>query len=721
MKEVRKPLTKGVAKTPLIMQLESLECGAASLAMVMAYYGKWVALEQVREDAAVSRDGANAKNVLAAAKKYGFVTKGFAYPRKTLMERGRFPCIIHWKKAHFVVLDGFRGKKAYLHDPAKGAYAVSLEEFDKSYTGIYLEVVPGPDFLPSGKRKSILSFARKRLVGATALIVLFCVTTIIFYLIGAADPLIQQSFVDKILSTDHPEWLVPFLSVVGGIGLLSSLITLIREFFSYRILGKLAIESSSSFMWKVLRLPISFFSQRMVGDIEDRKSTNETIAVTLVTVFAPLVLNSIILVVYLVLMIRSSWILTLVGVSALTLDVIITQVMVRRRIDVARAYARDNAMVAALSTKGIEMIETIKSSGAENGYFHTWREAKDNATANQRRLDIISNSYGFIPALLSLVIELGILFLGVYLTMIGQFTVGTIVAFQGLLTALMTPAMSVLKSGQTIQEMRTEMERIDDVMEYPDDPNVVKSVVSTSTKKKVPSIEIKNLTFGYNKLAEPLIRDFSLSIPAGSSIAIVGTSGCGKSTLAKLLSGLYLPWKGEILFDYKPIIEIDRDVFTSMVSVVDQDIVLFEDTIANNIKMWDDTIEDFEMILAANDAAIYEDIMKRGGFDYHVAEGGKNFSGGERQRIEIARALANDPSVLILDEATSALDAQTEYQIVEAIKRRGVTTIVVAHRLSTVRNADMILVLENGAVVESGNHEELMAKQGHYYRLIQNA
>ena len=718
MKKIKEPKTSRVAKTPLIMQLEALECGAASLAMIMAYYDKWVPLEQVREDTAISRDGSNAKNILDAARKYGFVAKGFACNRSRLMKKAKFPCIIHWNRAHFVVLCGFTRNKAIINDPAKGVIKVNFEEFDKSYSNICLEFTPGEGFEPSGKRKSILQFAKRRLVGATWLIILFCLTTIIFYAIGALNPLIQESFINKILSGNNPDWLLPFIIIIASIGLVQIIATFVRQIFSYKVLGKLAIESSSTFMWKILKLPISFFSQRMVGDIEGRKSTNANIAATLVNVFAPLVLNSIMLVVYLVLMIQRSYILTIIGVTAITIDAIISQILVRKRIDIARVYARDSAILSATSSKGIEMIETIKSSGAENGYFRQWSEHKEAAISNQKKLAFINNSFGLIPSLISLAIEYGILFLGVYLTMVGEFTVGSIVAFQGLLASLMSPAMSIIQSGQTIQEMRTEMERVDDVMEYPDDPNVTKDVKQESYKKEIPNVEIKNITFGYNKLDEPLIKNFSLSIEAGTTVAIVGGSGSGKSTLAKLISGLYSPWEGEILFNDKPIIEIDRDVFSNTVSVVDQEIVLFEDTVRNNIKMWDDTVADFEMILAANDASIHKEIMARGGYDYRVFEGGKNFSGGERQRIEIARALANDPSVLILDEATSALDAKTEYEIIKAIERRGVTCIVVAHRLSTIRNADQIIVLDNGEIVEMGNHEELMEKHGRYYDLI---
>lgn len=270
--------------------------------------------------------------------------------------------------------------------------------------------------------------------------------------------------------------------------------------------------------------------------------------------------------------------------------------------------------------------------------------------------------------------------------------------------------------------MRTDMERIEDVMKYPTDVSLDSAVDESAEYDKLSgNIEMKNITFGYSRLAEPLIENFNMTLKRGERIAFVGASGCGKSTLSKLISGLYRPWSGEILFDGKPISEIDRSVFTGSLAVVDQDIILFEDTIANNIKMWDTSIEDFEVIMAARDAQLHEDIMQReGGYQYRITEGGKDFSGGQRQRMEIARVLAQDPTIIILDEATSALDAKTEYDVVNSIKDRGITCIVVAHRLSTIRDCDEIVVLDGGKVVERGTHEELMAHGGYYTELVSN-
>ena len=721
MKEIKKPKTKGVVKTPLVMQLEALECGAASLAMVMAYYEKWVALEQVRVDCGVSRNGSNAKNILRAAQKYGFKTKGFAYTTQKLREKGKFPGIIHWGGGHFVVINGFKGNKAIINDPAKGVLKVDLETFDKIFTGIYLEIIPDEGFEPGGKRKSIFAFAKKRLKGAAPLIAFFAITTIVFYLIGIINPVMNQVFVDYLLGGNNPGWLLPFIFIFAGVGFLEVIVSLVQALYQYKIRGKLDLVGSTTYMWRILRMPIEFFSQRMVGDLQSRQSENALIAETLVNVFAPLLFNTIMLVIYLVVMISKSWILTLVGVVTVALNAFVSFYISRVRVNISRVQSRDRARLNGLTTKGIEMIETIKSNGAEASYFSSWSEAQDNVMAQRIKIMRTNTSIGLIPALVAMIANYSILILGVYYTIQGQFTIGSIVAFQGLLSSFLSPAMTIINSGQTLQEMRTSMERLDDVLEYPLDPNVTREIPMEKISKIKGNLVLKNVTFGYSRLDTPVLTDFNLEIKQGQKVAIVGSTGSGKSTLSKLISGLYSPWSGDIIFDGKRIEEIDHEIFTSSIAVVDQDITLYEDTISNNIKMWDESIEDYEVIMACSDAQIHKTIMAREGkYNAPVLEGGKNFSGGEKQRIEIARSLAADPSIIILDEATSALDAKTEHEVVKAIKARGITTIVIAHRLSTIRDADLIVVLERGHIVEQGNHDQLMALKGSYYNLVSN-
>ena len=715
----KKPITKGVAKVPVIMQLEALECGAACLCMVLAYYNKWVPLEQVREDCGVSRDGSNARNMLKAARFYGLDAKGYRYEPEILKKSGRFPCIIHWEFNHFVVLNGFRGGKAYLNDPAKGSYSVSLETFDESFTGICLQFEPTETFVPSGKPKSMMSFAAKRLKGTGTAIAFTAVTGIIAALMGFVRPAFSRVFLDHLLSGNDLEWTTPFLFFLGAFNLIEIIMSALQALYSLRINGKMAAAGNAAYMWKVLKMPMKFFSQRMAGDIQGRQGDNASIANTLIGTFAPLALNTVMMVFYFIVMLRYSVVLTLIGLASLTVNAVVSRYISKKRINITRVSMRDSAKLAAATVSGIEMIETIKASGAENGYFKKWSGYQASVNTQQIKFLKLNQYLGMIPQFVAMLANNIVLFLGVWLTMQGRFTVGMIMAFQGFLASFMAPATMLISAEQTLQEMRTQMERVDDVMEYPDDVVFEESNSSGKLQKLSGKIEVKHLVFGYSPLAEPLIKDFNLSVTPGKSVAIVGASGCGKSTMSKLISGLYQPWSGEILFDGKPMNQIPKNVFRGSLAVVDQDIILFEDTIANNIKMWDESIEDFEMILAAHDAQIHEDIMQRPkGYQHKLLEGGKDFSGGQRQRIEIARTLAQDPTIIILDEATSALDAKTEYELVKAIQNRGITCLVIAHRLSTIRSCDEIIVMEHGEIKDRGTHRELMTSSRIYQDLV---
>ena len=721
--KTRQPLTKGVARVPLVMQLEALECGAASLAMIAAYYHKWIPLEQVRMDCGVSRDGSNAANMMRAAKNYGFNVKAFRYEPQDLREKGYFPCIIHWNFNHFVVLNGFRGNKVYLNDPARGTVAVSMEEFDRSFTGICLLFQPNDDFQPEGKRQSTLSFAAKRLTGAKTAILFVVLTSLISYLFGIINPVMTRVFVDRLLTGINLEWLSPFIGLMVFLAILQIIVCWIQAIYSLKINGKMAVIGNTSYMWKLLRLPMDFFFQRMAGDLQQRQETNATIAKTLVNTLAPLFLNTFMMIFYLILMLRYNVAMTAVGILTILLNLLMSRYISAKRINIMRVQMRDSGKLASETINGIKMIETIKASGAENGFFQRWAGYQASANEESVKFPRLNEYLGFIPAFLNTAAGYIVLIMGIWAAMQGNFTVGMLLTFQGFLSSFMAPAGTLISAGQTLQEMRTQMERVEDVMQYPEDVHFRDEEVHEDTdyKKLSGYIELQNVTFGYSRLAPPLIRDFSMTLKPGSRVALVGTSGCGKSTLSKLVSGLYTPWSGKILFDGKPITAIDRSVFTGSVAVVDQDIILFEDTIANNIKMWDSSIEDFEMILAARDAQIHNTILQReGDYQYQLTEGGRNLSGGQRQCLEIARVLAQDPSVIILDEATSALDAKTEYDVVNAIKDRGVTCIVIAHRLSTIRDCDEIIVLDKGCVVERGTHEELYKKGGYYADLVSN-
>ena len=716
---VKKPITKGVAKVPVIMQLEALECGAASLCMVLAYYNKWIPIEQMREDCGVSRDGSNAINVLKAARAYGLDAKGYRYEPDALRDNGVFPCIIHWNFNHFVVLDGFRGGKAYLNDPARGSYSVSMEKFDEVFTGICLQFEPTENFVPSGKPKGMMEFAARRLKGTGTAVAFTVAVSIITAIMGFVQPAFSRIFLDHLLTGIDSEWTKPFLLFLGAFSLVQIIMSAIQSVYSLRINGKMAAVGNATYMWKILKMPMKFFSQRMAGDIQSRQTSNATIANTLIGTLAPLALNAVMLVFYFVVMMRYSVVLTIVGLASIAINSIVSRYISKKRINITRVSMMDSAKLYSTTVAGIEMIETIKASGAENGYFKKWSGYQASVNTQQVRFMKMNQYLGLIPQFVSTLANNLVLILGVWLTMQGQFTVGMIMTFQGFMTSFMAPANTLITAGQTLQEMRTQMERVDDVMEYPDDVVFADNVHMDEMNKLSGKVEIKNLVFGYSPLGEPLIKDFNMSVEPGKSVAIVGGSGCGKSTMSKLISGLYQPWSGEILFDGKPMNEIQKNIFRGSLAVVDQDIILFEDTISNNIKMWDDSIEDFEVVLAARDAQIHDDIMHRPqGYQHKLIEGGKDFSGGQRQRLEIARALAQDPTIVILDEATSALDAKTEYELVKAIRDRGIACIVIAHRLSTIRSCDEIIVMDKGEIVDRGDHNYLMKNSKIYHDLV---
>ena len=539
-KAIKQPVTKGVAKVPVVMQMEALECGAASLTMILAYYDKWIPLEQVREDCGVSRDGSNARNILRAARSYGLNAKAYRYSPERLKEVGKFPMIVHWEFNHFIVLDGFKGNKVYINDPARGNIVMTFEQFDEGYTGVCLMFDPSEDFQPSGKPKSVFKFAKSRLKGASVAVTFVMVTTLIASITGIAMSGFSRVFIDRLLSGNDPDWLFPFIIGLSGLAIVQLAAEWIKSIYSLKINGKMAIVGNMSYMWKVLRLPMKFFSQRMAGDIQQRKESNASIAGSLTNTLAPLVLETAMMIFYLVVMIRYSLLLTVIGVASIIGQVFVSRIISKKRVNITRVMMRDSGKLASATVSGIEMIETIKSSGAENGFFEKWSGYQASVNTQNVRFQRINSYLGMIPPILTQLANSVVLILGVYLCMTGEFTVGMVMAFQGFLGSFMTPAQTLISAGQTFQELRTEMERVEDVMKYPTDVEFNDDDIDEDADydKLSGTVELKNVTFGYSKLAPPLLENFSMKLEPGSRVAFVGASGCGKSTLAKLISGL---------------------------------------------------------------------------------------------------------------------------------------------------------------------------------------
>lgn len=710
-------------KVPVILQMEALECGAASLCMVLAYYKKWVPLDQVRKDCGVSRDGSNALSIWKAAEGYGLKVKANRYNVDQLQSEASFPAIIWWNYNHFVVLDGFKNGKAVINDPAKGVVRMPIEEFTQNYSRMCMQFEPTEKFQPGGKRQSIRGFLESRLRGNRKALVLVMLTGALSVAAGVLMPVFSRVFTDEILGGANRAWLPRFLILFGAMILFRIIAGALNAKAILRATGKIAVTSNTQFMWHILRMPMEFFAQRMAGDLSDRQRANDKVAKTLVYQLGPTIINMVLLVLYLIVMIQYSILLTAIGVGAVLLNIFLVLLITQKRTEISRTQMRDQGKLNATTVSGIDMIETIKSSGAENGFFERWSGYHASVIRSKTEFSEVNRYLEPLSVLVQSLSSVFILAVGAWLIIDKHFTAGLLLAFQSFMTSFFAPVNQIIAAGQSVQDMRAGMERIDDVMKYPADvpeaPDPYEAKGLEEAQKLSGEISMEHITFGYAKLAPPLISDFSLHLKPGSRVALVGGSGSGKSTIAKLLSGLYKPWEGEIRYDGKLMSEIPRAIFTGSVSVVDQDVVLFEDTIANNITMWDDTIENFEVILAARDAGIHEDILARkGGFRYQLREGGRDLSGGQRQRIEIARVLAGDPSVIIMDEATSALDAKTEYEVSEAIHARGITCVIVAHRLSTIRDCDEIIVLDRGKVIERGIHDELMKNDGLYRKLV---
>ena len=718
----KKPLSAGkVAKVPMVMQMEALECGAASLDMVLSYFGRYVPLSQLRRDCGVTRDGSTMKNIYLAAESYGLEVHAYRYNAEELKSRATYPCILHWEYKHFVVLNGYRRGKFIVNDPAKGTLAIPEESLAHSYSGMCLTFAPTERFTAGGEPESVWNSAMERLKSAGAMIAFILLTTLILTIVGVLEPVFPRLFVDTILQdrTTSEMTRMFFLGfyLVAAVKIVASWI---KNANLLKMEGKMAIYSSTQFIWHILRLPMDFFSQRLPGDLISRYSSNATISSALVLTFAPLALDFAAMIFYLALMVQYSPLLAAISVISVAVNLAVSVIVSKKRINLSRTHMKNATLLAGTGMAGMSMIETIKASGAENGFFENWADLQAACNEDKVKLQDINTLYGQIPELVSSVTGSIILCIGVAFIIKGSWTMGLVSAFTGYLAAFTNPAKSLISAIQSFQEMRNNMERIEDVMNYPTDVDEKMEIIDDTIYEKLSgAVEFRNVTFGYNRLTGPLISDFNLNIKKGQSIAFVGGSGSGKSTLAKLTAGLVQPWSGEILFDGKPIREIPRSVFTASVSSVDQELSLFADSVSGNISMWDTSISDDSVTDAARDAQIYDDILGReNGFSFRLTEGGQNFSGGQRQRIEIARALASDPSLIIMDEATSALDAETEYRVMESVRARDITTILISHRLSTIRNCDEIIVLKNGVVLDRGRHEELLVRCDYYAGMI---
>jgi NHLM bacteriocin system ABC transporter peptidase/ATP-binding protein len=729
-------------RTPNILQMEAVECGAAALAIVLGHHRRFVPLEELRVECGVSRDGSKASNIIRAARKYGLLAKGYRKEPDGLRPL-RVPMIVHWNFNHFVVVEGFAGQRVFLNDPCVGPIEVTAEEFDKAFTGVVLTFEPTEQFVPGGEQAGLIRPLRRRARGLAAALAFVVLAGIALLMPGLVAPSFTRVFVDQVLVKGLDAWMRPLLLFMAATALVLGALTALQGRYLLRLEARLSLGHASRYFWHVLRLPIEFFNQRYAGEIANRVQINDRVAALLSRDLATTALSLMVVVIYALLMLQYDPVLSLVSVVTAAINVLALRYVAARRAVLSQRMQQDRGKLMGTAMGGLQTIETVKASASEPDFFSRWAGHQAKVVNASQQLQLTEIFLGAVPPLLLSINVALVLGIGGLRVIDGHLTMGMLMAFQSLTLAFLAPVNRLVVLGGQLQELQSGLNRLDDVLRAPLDPSagdLAAPAIEPEPRRHsaAPSppdddarasadgmsrlegyLTLREVSFGYSRLEPPLIDRLSLELRPGSRIALVGGSGSGKSTVARLVAGLYEPWTGEILFDGRPRAEVPRAVLAQSLTVVDQDISMFEGSLRDNLTLWDATVSEQRLTDAAKDACIHDDITARpGGYGAAVEEAGRNFSGGQRQRLEIARALVVHPRILVLDEATSALDPTTEKLIDDNLRRRGCTCLIVAHRLSTIRDCDEIIVLEKGQVVERGTHADLVAQGGAYARLI---
>ncbi|WP_274917507.1 NHLP family bacteriocin export ABC transporter peptidase/permease/ATPase subunit [Streptomyces sp. WZ-12] len=719
----RAPKAKKPVRTSTVLQMEAVECGAASLAMVLAHYGRHVPLEELRIACGVSRDGSRASNLLKAARSYGLTAKGMQMETVALAEV-QAPAILFWEFNHYVVYDGMGrrlGRRGvHLNDPDKGRRFVPVEDFDTSFTGVVLVFEPSEAFEKGGRRPSVLHALPARLRGTTGTLLAALLASLLLVGVGAAVPALSRTYIDMFLIGNQTSLLGPLFAAMAAMVALAAVLTGLQQanLLRGRIISSTL--SSARFLSHLLRLPVTFFAQRSPADLVQRLQSNDAVAETLARDLAAAAVDGVVVILYAVLLWTYDPQLTVIGVLLALLNVVAMRIVVRLRATHTQKLRADTARLTNTSYTGLTLIETMKATGGENGYFRRWAGQHATTLEVQQRLGVPSAWLAIVAPTLATLNSALILWIGGLRAVEGHLSIGLLVAFQALVTRFTAPVTRLNGVAGRIQDFAADVARLKDVESFPADSHYSRPDADAGTRRLKGHVTLDDVTFGYSPLDAPLLTGFSLSVGPGQQVALVGGSGSGKSTVSRLISGLYAPWEGTIRIDGQRLVDIPRSALAASVSFVDQDVFLFEGTVRDNVALWDPSIPDDAVIAALQDAALYDDVIARrpDGIHSRVEQDGRNFSGGQRQRLEIARALVRRPSVLVLDEVTSALDAGTEAVIMDNLRRRGCACVIIAHRLSTVRDSDEIVVLDHGTIVERGRHEELVAAGGTYAQLV---
>jgi NHLM bacteriocin system ABC transporter peptidase/ATP-binding protein len=708
-------------RTPLIIQMEIAECGAAALAIVLAYYGKHIPLAEARQECGVSRDGSKAIYMLKAARHYGLKAQGAQVHNIEDLSYLKMPLIVHWQFNHFVVLEEIRGDNVYVNDPAIGRRRLTKKEFSSGFTGIILLLEPSDDFQPVGQSFSSYKALKERFQHSSTALIFIVLATLALTLMGMMGPGFMKIFVDDILIAERHTWFIPLIVGLAAITFLEAILLWVQQTHLVRLQLNMMVKQSARFLWHVLHLPILFFAQRFAGDIQARMAANDRIADLLSGQLSSSIVSFLTLILYIILMFFLNVSLTIVVVCVGFLNMLLLYLIGEKMSDMNYQLLQEQGKLSGLSMNGLHIIETLKATGTEDGFFLNWTGLHAKTINSQQKIMFYNQILLIGPALITGLTTVTILGWGSWQIIQGDLTIGTLLAFQMLAALFYVPLNILLGMAGQIQQIRGDLLRLTDIQHHPLDKMLAQrqeSDVSSAVAKLNGKVTLQDVTFGYSPMEPPLIKKLNLEILPGQRVAIVGATGSGKSTIAKLILSLYSPWSGQILFDDQPIETLPREVLKHSLALVDQDLFLYEGTTRANLTLWNPEIQDRSIFEALKDAAIEEEVFIHGGLDHDMNENGSNYSGGERQRLEIARALAINPSILVLDEATSALDSITEKTIYQNLKQRNCTLIIISHRVSTIRDSDHILVLDKGEIVEHGTHDTLMSKESRYKTLM---
>ena len=711
-------------RIPIVIQMRSGENGAAALGMMLGYYGKFVPLEELREVCISSRNGSSPEQMMDAAAGYGLKAK-LETPAVDGLRNMKLPLLVSWKRRYWCVVTSIYRDIISIADPARGEIRMTMEKFAQLYNGTVITLEKGPDFVADGKRESLYSLIRERIQKLRGPMLVLVVLTLLCIVINISMVHIQKNILDTYMKPGNTQ------DTHEGYLALSLYIAALLAYFLFSLAKTGLINSSSrnisavsgsSLFKKIFDQPLKFFEQYSAGELMARIDNNISLDNSIMRSLVPRIIDAVMTVVYLLTLVKYNPVMAIACFAAIVICLTATLYIQEKNAIASRSMTTSGNMLSTTILNGMSMIDTIKSTGSERSFYNLWRESMTQANEGKLRTQYISAVLNFVSGIQGSVLQGIQLFLGAFFVLHGNFTLGSMALFQGILNSMLSSLNNCMSSVNTLQTMRTNIERVNDIMNRESRRYIPLPESECETADKLEGhLSASHVTYRYNKADSPAVDDVSMEVKPGQMVAIVGKTGSGKSTMLKILADLYKAESGEILYSGRPRDEIPDVIFHSSVMTVDQDTMMFEDSVYNNIRMWDNTIENYEVILAARDAQIHDRILNNSkDYGSMIEENGRNYSGGELQRLELARALAHEPTLLFLDEFTSALDALTEDRVIKSIRDKGTTCIIVAHRLSTIVDCDRIYVMDGGKVVQEGTHEELYAQGGLYRELIRS-